>query len=363
VAPPLLPGEEPHRFPGPSRSAVTVFARATNGKNGLVRRSENLVRTLADHDSIRRTAARVRRTLRLPGGSPIALPNGEHPDPLPEFRLFAVLGTWMEADIVDACVRNAIEQGCEEVFLVDNDSPDDTVAIARRAGATLAASFSTPLYNEWMRIGIMNQVVQEISLRSGESHIWWLWLDADEFPRGPRGLTIREYLATLDRRFRVVGARFAVHVPSSVPAYTPGADPLACMPWYVASEADHCDNGLAHAKHPLQRFDRGAPPVEAGIGFHSVHARLTALLEPRESIDVHHFQYREEVTTRARLTKLCGAEDGADARASYVDHRMHTLRGRSVGVMKRFEDLDRIYARAQAGPSTFPAVFRRWDDL
>ena len=61
----------------------------------------------------------------------------------------------MEADVVEACVRNALAQGCDEVFLVDNDSSDDTVEIATRAGATLTASFATEVYNETMRFGIM----------------------------------------------------------------------------------------------------------------------------------------------------------------------------------------------------------------
>ena len=45
----------------------------------------------------------------------------------------------------------------------------------------------------------------------GSEHIWWLWLDADEFPHAPAGATVREFLEPLDRRFRVVGA--SVHQP------------------------------------------------------------------------------------------------------------------------------------------------------
>ena len=59
-----------------------------------------------------------------------ALPNPRQPDTLPGVRMFAVLGTWMEADVVAATVRNAMTQGCERVYLVDNGSPDDTIAVA-----------------------------------------------------------------------------------------------------------------------------------------------------------------------------------------------------------------------------------------
>ena len=41
---------------------------------------------------------------------------------------------------------------------------------------------------------LMNAVVARESLRSRADHVWWLYLDTDEFPEGPSGLTIREYL-------------------------------------------------------------------------------------------------------------------------------------------------------------------------
>src|SRR2546429_7689227 len=91
-----------------------------------------------------------------------AQPNPGDPAVLP-VRLFAVLGTWMEADVVAATVRNAIAQGCERVYLVDNDSPDDTVDVARREGAILARTFSSDRYDERLRLRHMNEVVAEQS--------------------------------------------------------------------------------------------------------------------------------------------------------------------------------------------------------
>ena len=63
--------------------------------------------------------------------------NPPEPDVLTRVRLFAVLGTWMEADIVADSVRNALTQGCERVYLVDNGSTDDTVEVAVGQGAIL----------------------------------------------------------------------------------------------------------------------------------------------------------------------------------------------------------------------------------
>jgi hypothetical protein len=90
-----------------------------------------------------RIARRARRALRrlagqVPRHAIDAAANPVDPDTLPEFRFFAVLGTWMEEDVVEATVRNAFAQGVEAVYLVDNASTDATVEWAVAAGATLA---------------------------------------------------------------------------------------------------------------------------------------------------------------------------------------------------------------------------------
>ena len=98
--------------------------------------------------AIRRPLRRLGRRIldRQVEGTVTTRPNPSPPQPLPEFRFFAVLGTWMEEDIVEATVRNAFAQGVEAVYLVDNASTDATVERALSAGATLAESFATPEY-------------------------------------------------------------------------------------------------------------------------------------------------------------------------------------------------------------------------
>jgi hypothetical protein len=46
---------------------------------------------------------------------------------------------------------------------------------------------------------LVAEFVHRISTAGSEEHVWWLFLDADEFYQGPGGLTLREYLASLDR--------------------------------------------------------------------------------------------------------------------------------------------------------------------
>jgi len=262
-------------------------------------------------------------------------PNPVDPQPLTDFRFFAVLGTWMEEDVVEATVRNAFAQGVEAVYLVDNASADATVERALAAGATLAETFETRVYEEHVLVLFMNAVVARESLACGAKHVWWLWLDADEFPEGPDGMTIVEYLRTLDRRFRIVGSTFYNHYPSGKPEYIPGFHPLEFQPLcerYVRVHPRFCDQW--HFKHPLQRFDDVGPFVMSIIGFHSANTMHPAPLpEPTGGIVTHHVQYRDETFTRKRMELLCGGI----GRNSYN----HAIGNTEIG--KRFASLDAIY--------------------
>jgi hypothetical protein len=258
--------------------------------------------------------------------------NEPGPMPLDEFRLFAVLGTWMEADVVAACVDNAKTQGCERIFLVDNDSPDDTVERAVDAGAEVARIFATDHYDEDLRMRLMNEVVEEASSAQEADHVWWLWLDADEFAHGPSGQTLREHLGQLDRRFRIVGTRYFNHYPSDAPQYVPGKHPLDFQPLCEELAPPFC--AQRHRKHPLQRWDRDAPPIICEAGFHRAHSDA-ALIEPTEGAFLHHFPFREEATSRARLDVLCNVSGG---RAREDDPA-------TAHMVPRYRSLEAVYAQ------------------
>lgn len=288
--------------------------------------------------TLRLVRRRARRLLGRPNQRLIATElNPADPSPLETFRFFAVLGTWMEEDVVEATVRNAFAQGVESVFLVDNASTDATVERAVAAGATLVESFETRVYEEHVRVLFMNGVVARESLACGAEHVWWLWLDADEFPEGPDGMTIAEYLRTLDRRFRLVGSTYYNHYPSTKPEYIPGFHPLDFQPLcerYVRELPQFCEQW--HFKHPLQRFDNLGPFIMSIIGFHSANTMQAGpLLEPVGGIVTHHVQYREESFTRKRMEMLCGGV----GRNSYN----HSIGNTEIG--KRFASLDAIYGQ------------------
>ena len=123
-------------------------------------------------------------------------------EPLADFRLFAISCAWMEEDVVGATVANCFRQGCDRVYLVDNASPDATVASAVEAGAVLARTFESERFDDSEKTEQMQAVVDEVSAGEPDDHIWWLWVDADEFYHGPRGLTLRDYLALRNIRAR-----------------------------------------------------------------------------------------------------------------------------------------------------------------
>ena len=255
------------------------------------------------------------------------------PRPLAGVPLFAIVGTWMEEDVVAATVSNALVQGCDRVYLVDNDSHDGTVAEAVAAGAQLAETFATERYDERLRLDIMNEVVRRESKETGLDHVWWLWLDADEFPHGPRGLTLSEYLGSLDQRFRIVGARFINHYPDRQPAYVRGFHPLDFQP---LSE-EHAFGCLQHhRKHPLQRWDRRGAEIICDRGFHRASSAERPLCEPSEAVFLHHFPYRDPEITRARLALLCATSDDGNSRVREDDDA-------ADGMIPRFQTLDAVY--------------------
>jgi hypothetical protein len=285
-----------------------------------------------------------------------AEPNPSSATPLDSFRLFAVLDTWLEADIVEATVANCLRQGCERVYVVDNASPDATVERAIAAGAVLARVYSTERFDKVEKMRHMQEVVDEISAAEDAEHIWWLWLDADEFYHGPRGLTLREFLATLDRRFRIVGGRFLQHYPSGAPAYAEGRHPLEFQPLFIETPLPNCE--LGHARHSLQRWDRDGERIVSHDGFHSADC-AEQLLEPAEPVIFHHFPFRDEQATRARLEALHGADGGTSRIADVEDAGYHMrLRLRSLDGVYR-QRWEKVLFYPPLTPGYVPE-FRTW---
>jgi hypothetical protein len=292
------------------------------------------------------------RTLRSRRRRGSAIPHEDNPRPaqtLSDFRLFAVVKSWMDEDIIEATVRNALAQGVEAVYLVDNASTDATVDNAVAAGAVVAEIYDTDAFDGRLVQPLMNAVVARESLRCRAEHVWWLLLDSDEFPEGPGGLTVGEYLATLDRRFRLVGATFKNHVPEAKPEYLAGFHPIDFQPrCYTFEPADFSPCLLGHWKHPLQRFDRHGHFVLSNDGAHTAFCS-DRLVEPTMGIVVHHFQYRDEARTRAKLELASGPGSTRTG--------LHEAAG-FTGFVRRRRSLDAVYSQRWADVETPPNAQR-----
>lgn len=266
-------------------------------------------------------------------------PNPDRPEVLGEFRLMAVIKSWMDEDIIEATVNNALAQGVDAVYLVDNGSSDETVRRAVMAGASVSEVYETDAFDGRLAQALVNAVVARESAASGADHVWWLYLDSDEFPAGPGAATVREYLAGLDRRFRLVGATYLNHLPDRKPEYLTGFHPIDFQPLcYRFGPARNPPCGAGHWKHPLQRYDRAGQFVLSSDGAHGAVCS-DPLVEPAGGIYVHHFQYREERTTRAKLAMARGSGRT----------ELHRAAG-FLGFARRQRSLDAVYSQ-------------RWSDL
>jgi hypothetical protein len=297
-----------------------------NRANHLTRLSRKVLRRPAPPRN--RDDFRWIRQARFPRGS---RPNPEHPDLLTDFRFFAVVKTWMDEDIIEATVRNAFAQGVDSVFVVDNASTDSTLDRAVAAGALVAEVFDHDRFDGSLIQILVNAVAIRESLRFRTPHVWCMYLDSDEFPSGPQGLTVREYLASLDRSFRIVGATFMNHLPHTKPEYIPGFHPIDFQPYcYRFLPQWECDCG--HWKHPIQRFDRDRSVIVCGDGAHLAGGgNRGERWEPEEGVVVHHFQYREEERTKQKL-------------ALVYETRTHSLPRNQIGDFhRRLESVDAVY--------------------
>src|SRR5580692_8094507 len=98
---------------------------------------------MSDRSLARRLIRRLRPEAQTLTGDITHEPYPSDSDPIDEFSLCAVVKTWMDEDVIEATVRSAMAQGVDSVYIVDNGSTDDTLAIAEAAGATVAEVYRT----------------------------------------------------------------------------------------------------------------------------------------------------------------------------------------------------------------------------
>ena len=258
------------------------------------------------------------------------------------FRLFAMLRAWNEADIIEAAVRNCYAQGAERVYLVDNGSTDDTIGVARAAGAVAVRRFASEFFQDNLMTRRTREWAGEITEIARAGRLWWWTADADELLSGYDGLTVREFLLTVPAECNAVGAVAFNHYPTQRPANVPGVHPRECQPMGMLWDSPFfC--GSRHWKHPLFLvFDgRYTAGVCGGLHDQVVMPEHPPLAEARQTLILHHFMFREERVTRARLKMLCEPkkELGGHSRSAPDDYHL-----KFEGAIKRYQSLDAVYS-------------------
>lgn len=224
--------------------------------------------------------------------------------------LNAIMCVWKEEDIIESTVKHAFAQGCSNVFIVDNASIDRSVENAVNAGATIATYFESKYFDEIQKITHMNTVVRNYNEQSDEEHIWWLYLDDDEFPNIDCDLTILDFLKQLDFSVRAVQGYFYNHIPTHSPYNVSGYHPADFM---------QIANKSGTYKIPLIRYDKGKPHFYSGVGAHNFDTCGESVSIASDVLNIHHFNYRRQEDTFRRLKQLTHKTSNGISRIDWFD--------------------------------------------
>lgn len=226
--------------------------------------------------------------------------------------LNAVICVWNEEDIIESTVKHAFAQGCANVFIVDNASIDKTVQNAVNAGAKLVTRFDSKYWNEFEKIAYLNTIVRNYNQQRDEDYIWWLYLDADEFPNIDHDLTILDFLKQLDPSVRAVHGYMFNHIPTHPPYHLQGYHPADFQPICVKSDT---------TKISLLRYDKNKPHLYSGGGAHTFDTCGEIISMAENILDIHHFQYRKQNDTLKRLKLLAGKNSDGTSRIDWFDKK------------------------------------------
>lgn len=273
--------------------------------------------------------------------------------------VYGLCGAWNEDDVIYATVANLYLQGVDEVIVLDDDSDDETAAEAKAAGATVVHDASDGIFEERRRAARINELIDEWTDKAGRP-VWWVVVDADEFPRGPAGTTIAEYLRSLPSSVTTVGSRVLEHYPGSGSAPRRRHHPLDELPrarWHnhPACPAGHWKHQVMLARRPGElRFMPGRHTVAAPDWRRPVVESVASLL-------MHHFPLRDKKRTEEKFRAA------ASVTGRYTTSTDEFIKRR---LAIRLQMLDLVYAdRYDLVPNMFPGEPRigtavhDWRDL
>jgi hypothetical protein len=283
-----------------------------------------------------------------PGAGPSAASTRSQP------LIFGLTAVWNEGDVIWATVRNLFAQGADEVFVIDEESSDETREEAQAAGGRVVAQATSGVFAEAEHCRHIRRVIEEQTTEAG-GDVWWIVVDADEFPRGPDGVTIRELVAGLPPWVDTVGSRVLEHLPDAASSYEPRTHPAASIPlahWY---NDPFCPHG--HWKHQLFRV-RSADDLYPLRGHHTVGAGDgRRIREASPSLLMHHVPFRDRTRTETRLS---GAVRYTDSPDEFTRLRI-AYRLRVVGDL--YENRHHVCENDSPGEPLRGITLRAWRDL
>ncbi len=164
-------------------------------------------------------------------------------------QVLAILAAYNEERFIGGCLEHLFEHGVE-AYLCDNQSTDDTVAIAERyLGAGLLGIEEIPRDGTYRWRQILRRKEELASELSAD---WFLHLDPDEVPLPPRSdQTLAEALAEADASgCNAVDFSEFAFVPTREDPYHDHADFRRTMRWYYPFAPNPLHRVIAWKRQP-----------------------------------------------------------------------------------------------------------------
>ena len=151
-------------------------------------------------------------------------------------RVIAILATYNEERFISGCLENLVRQGVQ-AYLIDNDSTDDTVTIAKRyIGQGLIGIERLP------RAGVFSlrqQLARKETLAATLDADWFIHMDADQILLPPASTqTLAQALAMVDAKgFNAVNFNQFAFVPTKEEPDHDHENYQLTMRWYYPMES------------------------------------------------------------------------------------------------------------------------------
>jgi hypothetical protein len=198
-------------------------------------------------------------------------------------RIVAMIQVYNERRVLAACIEHLREQGVD-VYLIDNESTDETMAIAERYIDRGVIGIET-LPRDTNRFELRDQCARQEQLAATLDADWLIHHDADEMRVSPkRGQTLAEAIAEVDAAgFNAINFLEFTFVPTRESPDHDHPDFYKTMLWYYPY--------LPVFPHRLNAWKRQDGPVDMGGGWGGHRVSFPGLKMAPQSLYMRHYLY------------------------------------------------------------------------